>query len=287
MSRRTSPRGWYEEDIYEHDRYSNNGTHDFAVEDDVDRRRRTSHPPVRELDRPRTRDRYISDFIQESYEGGGNPSPMVLKRRDREESEFLPRERLREMDRERDDVSLRGGSERGRRSSGEFERNERKKTRRPVDRDVERDEVFVRRRDRSLPDHENDDRSVKRDRDRSSPSELEQDEMPVRHTDRKDSRNYERERDEFRRATPPRLRSNSRRRSESRSRDEIAIRRDERNGGSKKGDTVDDEIILRKREARSPSSERLPLDPPIRATPTHPDMITYHRHVDYGRYTSV
>ncbi|KAL2220126.1 hypothetical protein M432DRAFT_674956 [Thermoascus aurantiacus ATCC 26904] len=283
MSRRASPRDWYEEDIYERDRYSNDGRREFVVEDDVDYRRRISRPPDRESERPRARDRSIPDFLRESYEGGRDPGTMVLRRREREDSEFQPRERSREAERGRDETLRRRASERGRRLSREAERDERRNRRRPVESDIERDEVFARRRDRSWSDYEHDEGSRKRGReDRSPPSEFEQDEVIVRHTDRKGSQDRERERDDFHSRATPHSHSKSRRRSESR--EGMIIRRDRRHRDHGRGDAEDDEIVVRKRETRSPSSEQPhPRDPPpIRAPPIHREVITHHRHIDHG-----
>ncbi|KAJ9290241.1 hypothetical protein DTO021C3_2240 [Paecilomyces variotii] len=268
-----SSREFFEEDLYERDRYSNGGRRDRFVEEDIDFRRR-SGPPVRELERLRMRDRSVPDFLHEDYTKSRDAGPLVLKR-ERDEFEYRPRERPRPREVDREEIRI-------------IEEERDRERRRPVDRD-EREEIRIRRRDRSLPplEREREEYIIRRDRRSPPRSEYEQDEVIFRHSDRDRRRDYEWERDE-RYRSPSRHRSLSRRRSRSRHRpsdkEEIIIRRDEREGGRRRSDSEREEIIIRRQEERSPSPEPpAPIDPPpIRAPPIHQEVITHHRHIDHG-----
>jgi hypothetical protein len=66
--------------------------------------------------------------------------------------------------------------------------------------------------------------------------------------------------------------------------DEIIISRERENRERVTG-VERDEVIVRHRHDRSPSTSESSLDepPPIRAPPIHQDVITHHRHVEHGK----
>jgi hypothetical protein len=72
-----------------------------------------------------------------------------------------------------------------------------------------------------------------------------------------------------------------------REREEFVVRRREPSPPSPKREVVKDEIIIRRREERSPSPAPLPPPPPPPQPEIRPpiiqEIITHHRHIDHGK----
>lgn len=154
---------------------------------------------------------------------------------------------VREVEREREEISFRRGEGRPRPREVDFEREEVRFRERepPRPREVERDE-FIYRRDESRHGEVERDRVVIRNRERSLPPPKVRGELVAR------------EREEFvvrRPRTPPR-------------------------------EEIKDEIIIRRMEQRSPTPPPPPPPPPepepIVRPPIIQEVITHHRHIDHG-----
>lgn len=291
---------------------------DRGWEDDLDYH---SRPPPRERERTtvvkeevRVKERSPPPFLREDY-GRTTAGPMVLRAREREDFEFVPRPRRRsssaELERkiERQEIIVRKEQD-GRREPPppprDYEREEiivrrgereAERARPPPARESERDEVIVRRDnrggnprysavydrdepiDRRLPprdEYERDEIIIRRERDESPPA--------PRYRGRDDSYavsravSHERERSRMGR---PRAGSET---------DEIIIRRDEREVGRNGREREREEIIIRRHDSRSSSpastrapSVRPPPEPPVITAPAiHQEVITHHRHIDHG-----
>ncbi|PGH04945.1 hypothetical protein GX51_03244 [Blastomyces parvus] len=302
MSRRSGGRGVYERDTYELDRHDRHGNYDHVFEEDVEARfRRRPHaadaPRVREIERVRTRGHSPPpEFIRESYGRSSSAGPLVRRPRVRDDDyEFIEHEH----EHEHEHGHLHGHEHR-RDDGGPVHRRSRVVERRfsppPTHaRGFERDEVVV-RRERSRPPppprepgFERDEFVVRREKDhgpeRRPAREYEREWEWERERDIERERERERERVErdHRRGSYVRERSNMRGDTE-----EIIVRRDERegHGGRGRGDMKREEVIIRRRDHSSSSSDASshpPIEPPpIRAPPIHQEMITHHRHIDHG-----
>lgn len=259
------------EDTYDRDRRDHHGP--VYAEDEVEHHRRAPAPPVMERERVRDRGASTPDFLREDYGKSATAGPLVLGHRDRE-PEYHHRERPRKADRDDyEEVMYRRGPEREpereRIPPREYERERRGP---PIDREYERED-YISRKER--------------------PHEYEKDEVVIRHGGDK-AREFERERDDYRRRPISHERERARPRSRSRSRsgdrEEIIIRRDEREKSRGRHDTTDtrDEVIVRRHEGRDRSSSPelaapQPEPPVVRAPPIHQDVITHHKHVDHGK----
>lgn len=281
-----------------------------------------SRAPARERERTtvvkeevRVKERSPPDFLREDY-GRTTSGPVVLRAREREDFEFVPRPRRRspspELERriEREEIIVRKEPEIRREPPPpppprEYEREEiivrredraAERARPPPPREVERDEFIVRREERGgNPRYSS---VYERDEviDRRPPprDDYEREEIIIRR-DREESRDPPRYRGRDDPYALPRAVSHERERSRmGRGRagsdtDEIIIRRDEREGRNGR-EREREEIIIRRHDSRSPSpastrgmSVRPPPEPPIINAPAiHQEVITHHRHVDHG-----
>lgn len=292
-------------------------------EDDLEYRSRPA-PRDRERtttivkDEVRVKERSPPDFLREDY-GRTSSGPMVLRAREREDFEYAARSHHRspspEPERriEREEIIVRKEHPEARRPAPpparDYEREEiivrrgeqreAERVRPPPAREVERDEVIIRRDERGgnpryaavydrddlvnrrpppRDDFEREEIIIRRERDDSPPPSL------PRHRGRDDpyglprAVSHERERSRIGR---PRADSDT---------DEIIFRRDEREVGRHGRAREREEIIIRRRESRSPSpasshspSVRSPPEPPmINAPAIHQEIITHHRHIDHG-----
>ena len=286
----TMPRRYDYEDSYERDRRDHHdrrgrGRDHVLEEEEVEYHRRTPGPPeprVMERERVRERGSSVPDFLREDYGRNATAGQMVLSSRDRE-PEYRPRERPRKLEKEeREEAVFRRPPERERLPPREFERERRGP---PVNREYEREDVAIRRRDFERDDY------ISR-RERPAEREYEKDEVIVRHNHGEKAREFERERDDYRHRPISHERERSRPRTDER--EEIIIRRDERDKsrGRRDTDRDRDEIIIRRHEERhrssSPESVSEPPEPPIvRAPPIHQDVVTHHRHVDHGECSTL
>ncbi|RVX69140.1 hypothetical protein B0A52_06854 [Exophiala mesophila] len=321
----------YDDVVYEERRdYSSRGSRrgyeDRYTDDEIEYRRQAA-PPVREREREvlirddvRERAGNTPSFMREDY-GRTTAGPMVLRAREREDFEFVPRRRRtpspepeRKTEKEEIIIKRREESEsrpppRVRERDREYEREEiiiRKEdatrdARPPPPREVNnsREEIIVRREEKDgdrRPRFDDDDMvSIRRsdfDR-RPARSEVDRDEIIIRREEERldPVRAY----DDYtlgRRVSHERARSRARR-SSSGSGQEIVIRKDEIRGRS--GEREKQEIIIRKTSrSRSPSLSSAPAPPPpvpepqvIHAPTIHQEVITHHRHIDHGYEVSV
>ena len=287
-------------------------------EDELDYR---SRPPPRDRERTtylkeevRVKEHSPPDFLREDY-GRTSSGPVVLRAREREDFEFVPRPRRRspspEVGRtiEREEIVVRKEPEYRREPpppARDYEREEiivrrddraPERTRAPPRREVERDEYVVRREERGGKQryssvHERDDVI-----DRRPPphDDYEREEIIIRR-DREDSRDPPRYRGRDDAHVLPRAVSHERERSRmgrggaGSDTDEVIIRREEREVGRNGRDREREEIIIRRHDSRSSSpastraaSVRPPPEPQvINAPPIHQEVITHHRHIDHG-----
>ncbi|ERF70055.1 hypothetical protein EPUS_00242 [Endocarpon pusillum Z07020] len=281
---------------------------------------RSRPPPPRGRERTtvvkeevRVKERSPPDFLRENY-GRTTSGPVVLRAREREDFEFVPRPRRRspspELERkiEREEIIVRKEPEVRREPPPpprDYEREEiivrredrtAERARPPPPREVERDELIVRREERGGNPRYSAvyERNDVIDRRPPPRDDYEREEIIIRR-DRDDSRDAPRYRGRDDPYPLPRAVSHERERSRmGRGRsgsdtDEIIIRRDEREGRNGR-EREREEIIIRRHDSRSPSpassrgvSVRPPPEPPIINAPAiHQEVITHHRHVDHG-----
>ncbi|KAF4182932.1 hypothetical protein CNMCM8927_009036 [Aspergillus lentulus] len=108
MSRRARNHEYYEEDLYEEEsdtyrRPRRSRRERFAEDDELQYGRRMTTPlPVEDLERLHIRERSKPDFIRESFDPPRNPGPLaVMREREENEMDMLPRETLRGYERDR------------------------------------------------------------------------------------------------------------------------------------------------------------------------------------------
>jgi len=303
---------------------------DHYVDEELTYRRA---PPARErerdvLVREEVRERPASPlgFLREDY-GRSAAGPVVLARREREDFEYArpPRSHSRHRspssepekkvereeivirhddrdvdrrppppsssrDREREEIIIRRG-ERDR------DRLPRPAAAAPPSREVQRDEVVIRRDDpgrRSRPevDYEKDEVVSRRgdnDQRASSRGDYDREEIVIRHSERdSDDTHYAPRRYDDYAPSRPRSRERERsrvRRAGSESDHEIIIRQHSREG---RGGERQDIIIRKTSRSRSPSPSvasapaALPEPQVIYAPTIHQEVVTHHRHVDHG-----
>ncbi|OJJ48385.1 hypothetical protein ASPZODRAFT_1579904 [Penicilliopsis zonata CBS 506.65] len=301
MSRRTSRREYREDEFYEseQDRYPSGPRRERVFkekrETETDRQRRTSGPPVRELERLHVREHSAPDFMRESFGPRRESEQLVLRRdEDNEEEEF---EEEKEEDYHRR-PSRRWEREAGRRASlqenrapiREVEREEfvvkednKGRRRKSVEWDMEREEVFS-ERERRPRDEEEVSRRERKDDRRSkrrppSPPEYEGDDKFHRYYSDRES--YARGSDGHRKPTGFQSRSRHRRSDE-----EFLLRRKRREiiRGPHEMEEEEEEEEEFIEEDQSPSPELPPLrEPPVvRAPSIHQEIVTHHRHIDHG-----
>lgn len=269
------------------------------------------------VDSMRTRGRE-PEFLREDY-GRTSSRPVVLREREREDFEYRPREKPREVikeekaidrrperprerevdreeiivkrvererpsvvDYERDEIiSTRGGGgyerekidirrgelDRPRELERDYEREVRI-IRREVERGIEREDIVIRRRER--------------DHSRGRGRDFEEEDIKISRGGKARPREYKLEREVVR------SRLVSRERSRGDDKEEIIIRRDQKDRTREKGGESREEIIIRK-ESRSPyptttiSAPAPATEPPTtKAPPIHQEVITHHRHIDHG-----
>lgn len=261
----------------------------------------------------RVKERSPPEFLREDY-GRTSAGPVVLRAREREDYEFVPRRRSPspepERKVEREEIIVRREPE-PRREPPPPPRNydheeiivrraerEPERIRAPPPREVERDEYIIRREERGgnprySSVYERDDHLDRRPP--PSRDDYERDEIIIRR-ERDESRDAPRYRGRDDTYPLPRAVSHERERSRmGRSRagsdtDEIIIRRDEREAGRNGREREREEIIIRRHDSRSssPASTRAPsVRPPpepqvINAPAIHQEVITHHRHIDHG-----
>lgn len=202
------------------------------------RRSETERPRRREFDTDETD---ITIRRREQSRGPSRPPP--------------PAESVREV--EREDITFRrGDGARPRPREVEIEREEvRFQERGPPRREEHRDEVIWRH------DHREESRHG---RDR----EVEKDTLVIRGRERS--------------LPPPRSRGEL----VAREREEFVVRRRDPSPPSPRREVIKDEIIIRRREERSPSPAPLPPPPPPPEPEIRPpiiqEIITHHRHIDHG-----
>ena len=287
---------------------------DRIWEDELEYR---SRPPPRDRDRTtvvkeevRVKERSPPDFLREDY-GRTTSGPVVLRAREREDFDFVPRRRSPspEPERrvEREEIVVRREPEIRREPPPpprDYEREEiivrreerePERVRPPPPREIERDAYIVRREERggnprysSVYERDNTDRRL------PPRGDYERDEIIIRR-ERDESPDLPRYRGRDDPYAHPRTVSHERERSRmGRGRadsdtDEIIIRRDEREGRNGR-DREREEIIIRRHESRSPSpastlapSVRPPPEAPVINAPAiHQEVITHHRHIDHG-----
>jgi hypothetical protein len=278
MSRRARNHEYYEEDFYEEEsdtyrRPRRSRRERFAEDDELKYGRRMSPPlPVDELERLHIRERSKPDFIRESFDPPRNPGPLaVMREREENEMDMLPRETLRGYERDRqerrerprhrrtakeEDIYFQEELERRRYTGGEYDEGEAELQRerpsipRP---NLDSEEEFVRlRRDK---------KGKKGSRMKHAELEIERDELYRRGSDAR--REHTRLHSDIRERTPAaRLRPRVHRQPDGDEEDEedIIIRRDERRG--RRGRFKEKEkITMREREIstspESPSSREL------------------------------
>lgn len=278
-------------------------------------------PPPRERARAttiikedvRVKERSPPDFLREDY-GRTTSGPVVLRAREREDFEFVPRPRRRspspdiERKIEREEIIVRKEPEIRREPlppPRDYDREEivirrdrePERVRPPPPREIERDEIIVRRDERGGTQRYSSvyDRDEMLERRAPPRDDYEREEIIIRR-DRDDSRDPPRYRGRDDPYALPRAVSHERERSRmGRSRagsdtDEIIIRRDEREVGRNGREREREEIIIRRHDSRSPSpastrapSVRPPPEPQVINAPAiHQEVITHHRHIDHG-----
>ncbi|KAF2272365.1 uncharacterized protein EI97DRAFT_462013 [Westerdykella ornata] len=214
---------------------------------------------------------------------GGPPSPVSVREIDREDIKIRrsdgERRRPRDVERDETDVTIRHRSH----------------SRPRVEvRDVERDDITFRRGDGSRPRRREVDfeREEVKFREREpARRDVDHEEYVFRHEHRDDSRHgrdTEYHKDTFvvrgreRSLPPPRSRGDL----VAREREEFVIRRREPSPPPAPREVIKDEIIIRRKEERSPSPEPLPPPPPPPQPEIRPpiiqEIITHHRHIDHG-----
>ncbi|KGQ01459.1 hypothetical protein PAAG_11807 [Paracoccidioides lutzii Pb01] len=279
MPSRAAGTDLYERDTFHRDRYDRHGNYDHIYEEDIDERKHCRRPlapdppDVRDIERIRERRHSPEVILRESHRRSSSAGPLARRPRVRDGNyEF---EHEHEHERGRAGIY-----------PSHLQRSrvvERRFSPALPPREVKRDELVVRRRERSKPPHrvvnfETNEHVVRGESD--SWSDKQSDKGYDREWERKKGGSEH----DYRRGSYVRERPNARG-----DREEIIVLRDERerSRGRGKDEIKRDEVIIRRREQSSSSSSESsfnsPLEPPpIRAPPIHQDVITHHRHVDHG-----
>jgi hypothetical protein len=163
----------------------------------------------------------------------------------------------------------------------------------PPPREVEREDIIFRRGGGAppRPREVEIEREEVRFRDRSPPRRRETDKEDIifKHEHREDSRNGRDEhkdtlviRNRERSLPPPRVRGEM----IAREREEFVVRRRDPSPPRREREVIKDEIIIRRREERTPTPPPAPLPPPPPEPEIRPpiiqEIITHHRHIDHG-----
>lgn len=249
MSRRHRGRNFSEEDL---------------LEVETDRRRRVP-PAVAEMERIRDRRPSPPPFLRRSSSAG----PMVVRPRQREDYEYLPRGP--DHYHEHEEIHIPGGRRR-RSPSDEWDRDRtylRRERSKPPRGNSGDDELITRK----IRDYHLDDHPVPRRKHRDYDTDWEMG------RERELTRNRRAEDISYRRMSHERERS----RPQADEMDELIIPRENRDRGRRR-DAEREEIIIRHETERSPSPESSIAEPgPVRAPPIHQDVVTHHKHVQHGK----
>ncbi|EEH42562.2 uncharacterized protein PADG_07382 [Paracoccidioides brasiliensis Pb18] len=282
MPSRAAGTDLYERDTYHRDRCDRHSKYDHIFEEDIEKRKHRRRPlapdppDVRDIERIRERRHLPEVILRESHRRSSSAGPLARRPQVRDDDYEFEYEHEHEHERGRAGIYP-SHLQRSRVVERQFS---------PAlpPREVKRDELLVRRRERSKPSRrvvnfETDEHVVRRESDFWSDKQ----------SDKRYDREWERKRGEsehdYLGGSYVRERPNARG-----DREEIIVRRDERerSPGCGKDEIKRDEVIIRRREQSSSSSSssessfNSPLEPPpIRAPPIHQDVITHHRHVDH------
>ena len=263
--------------------------------------------------------RSVPDFLHEDYDrrSGAGAGQMVVRER-REEDYDTRSRRSREV--ENDTLVIRGGRG-GATSVRDYDTRSEATTRRPREVDREETDITIRHRDQSRPrgppppssvreverediifrrgggerprPREVDIEEVKfRDRSPVRRREYEKEDITFRHEERENSRSGRHEHKDtitIREREKSQPAPRSRGELVAREREEFVVRRRDPSPPQRPREIIKDEIIIRRKEERSPTPEPTPPPPPpppeaeIRP-PIIQEIITHHRHIDHGRF---